>query len=74
MSVSWTAPSARPGDWLAVFRVGRSYEDEWWGDTNGETSGTRTLTAPTQPGQYEFRYLSEGSFLELTRSNPVTVR
>ena len=74
LSVSWAAPSARPGDWLALFRVGRSYEDEWWGDTNGETSGTRTLTAPTQPGQYEFRYLSEGSFLELTRSNPVTVR
>lgn len=22
MSVSWTAPGAQPGDWLALFRVG----------------------------------------------------
>ena len=43
MSVSWTAPRAQPGDWLAVFRVGASYDDDWWGDTNGATSGTLTL-------------------------------
>ena len=50
MSVSWTAPGGRAGDWIAVFRVGRSYEDDWYGLTNGATSGTHTLTAPTQPG------------------------
>ncbi len=74
ISVSWTAPGARAGDWLAVFRVGGSYDDDWWGDTNGATSGTRTLTAPTRPGQYEFRYLFDGGFLVLARSSPVTVR
>jgi hypothetical protein len=74
MSVSWTAPSARAGDWLAVFRVGQSYEDDWYGSTNGATSGTWTLTAPTRPGQYEFRYLLDESFLEAARSSPVTVR
>ena len=52
MSVSWAAPGAHPGDWLAVFTVGGSYDDDWWGDTNGATSGTLTLTAPTRPGQY----------------------
>jgi hypothetical protein len=47
MSVSWTAPRGQPGDWLAVFRVGVNYDDDWWGDTNGATSGTLTLTAPS---------------------------
>jgi uncharacterized protein (TIGR03437 family) len=74
MSVSWTAPGGRAGDWIAVFRVGESYDDDWYGLTNGATSGTRTLTAPTRPGQYEFRYLLDGGFLEVVRSSPVTVR
>jgi len=74
MSVSWTATVPQPGDWLAVFRVGRSYEDEWYGLINGETSGTRTLTAPTQPGQYEFRYLVDHDYRDIARSSPVTVR
>ena len=74
MSVSWTAPGARPGDWLALFRVGGIYDDDWWGGTGGATSGSRTLTAPTRPGVYEFRYLVDGSFLDVARSSPVTVR
>jgi len=74
MSVSWTAPGGQPRDWLALFSVEGSYDDDWWGDTHGATSGTRTLTAPTRPGQYEFRYLFDGGFLELARSSPVTVR
>jgi hypothetical protein len=74
MSVGWTAPSARPDDWIALFRVGGAYEDDWWGSTNGETSGTRTVTAPTRPGQYEFRYLVDDSFHDVARSGPVTVR
>jgi hypothetical protein len=74
MSVSWTAPSARPGDWIALFRVGGAYEDDWWGSTDGDTSGTRTVTAPTRPGQYEFRYLVDDSFHDVARSGPVTVR
>ena len=74
MSVSWTAPGAQARDWIAVFRVGGSYDDDWWGHTNGATSGTHTLTAPTRPGQYEFRYLLDGGFLDAARSSPVTVR
>lgn len=74
MSVSWTAPGADPGDWIAIFKVGGGYEDDWWGDTNGATSGTITATAPTRPGQYEFRYLLDGDFVDAARSSPVTVR
>ena len=29
MSVSWTAPRAQPGDWIAVFKVGGGYDDDW---------------------------------------------
>ena len=74
ISVSWTAPGARAADWLALFKVGGSYDDDWWGHTNGATSGTLTLVAPTRPGQYEFRYLLDGDFIEVARSSPVTVR
>ena len=74
MSVSWTAPAARPGDWIALFKVGGSYDDDWYDLTKGATSGTHTLTAPTRPGQYEFRYLVDDGFLEVARSSPVTVR
>jgi hypothetical protein len=73
MHVSWTAPAARAGDWIAVFRVGGNYDDNWWGETNGATSGTLTVSAPTRPGQYEFRYLVDG-LREVARSSPVTVR
>jgi hypothetical protein len=74
MSVSWTAPGARAGDWLALFRVGDSYDDDWWDYTNGATAGTLTVTAPMRPGQYEFRYLSGGSSVDVARSSPVNVR
>jgi IPT/TIG domain len=74
MSVSWTAPGAQAGDWIAVFPVGGSYDDDWWGPTSGATSGTHILNAPTRPGQYEFRYLLVGGFVDAARSSPVTVR
>ena len=72
--MSWTAPGARAGDWLAVVKVGGNYDDDWWGSTGGATSGSRTLNAPTRPGQYEFRYLVDDSFVDIARSSPVTVR
>ena len=74
ISVSWTAPGAQPRDWLALFKVGADYDDDWWDHTNGETSGTRTLIAPTRPGRYEFRYLLDDGFVDAARSSPVTVR
>jgi hypothetical protein len=57
-----------------VFRVGGTYEDEWYGLTKGATSGTHTVTVPARPGQYEFRYLVDQGLLDVARSSPVTVR
>jgi hypothetical protein len=74
MSVSWMAPGARVGDWIALFKVGGSYEDDWYGLTNGATFGTQAVNAPTRPGLYEFRYLVDDGFLDVARSSPVTVR
>ena len=73
MSVSWTAPEARAGDWIAVCRVGGSYEDDWYGLPDS-AFGTFSLTAPTRPGQYEFRYLLGDGFFAVARSSPFTVR
>ena len=47
--------------------------DYWWEYTDGATSGTLTLSAPTAPGQYEFRYLLDDGFVDTVRSSPVTV-
>jgi hypothetical protein len=60
---------------VALFKVGESsYGEPWWGnDTNGADSGTFTLSAPTLPGQYEFRYLLNGGRVDRARSSPVTV-
>jgi hypothetical protein len=74
MSVSWTARRPRAGDWIALCRVGGRYDDDWWGSTNGQPSGTLVVTAPVRPGQYEFRYLLDGGLVDVARSSPVTVR
>jgi IPT/TIG domain-containing protein len=76
LSVSWTAPRGGAADWVGLFKVGdpnTSYEDYWWKYTNGGTSGTFTLSAPTEPGQYEFRYLLDDGFVDTVRSSPVAV-
>ena len=49
LSVTWTAPSGRPGDWIAICPVGGPYQDDWWEPTDGAMSGTLTFTAPTRP-------------------------
>ena len=83
LSVSWVAPSGRGciggGDWVAIFKVGdpdatgaaNGHSDLWFDHLCGATSGTLTLSAPTQPGQYEFRYMIGGT--AAARSSPVTV-
>jgi len=77
LGVSWVAPSGRSAwDWIGLFKVAdpsTSYENGWWQYTNGAVSGTLTLSAPTQPGEYEFRYLVDDGFNEAARSTRVTV-
>ena len=83
LTMTWVAPSGRGcsggGDWVALFRVGdpditgaaNGHSDLWFVHLCGATSGTSTLSAPVQAGQYEFRYMvGDGS---VARSNAVTV-
>jgi len=44
--------------------------DLWFTHLCGATSGTSTLNAPTDPGEYEFRYMVGDA--AVARSNPVT--
>jgi hypothetical protein len=75
ITVSWTAPAGRPtNDWVALYAVGApdtSYL--WFQYTGGATSGTANAPAPTQGGQYEFRYLLQNGYTDIVRSNTVTV-
>jgi hypothetical protein len=83
LTMSWIAPSGQGcnggGDWIAIFRVGdpditgaaNGHSDLWYIHLCGATSGTSTLNAPSQPGQYEFRYMVGDT--SVARSNPVTV-
>ena len=84
LSMSWVAPSGRSciggGDWVALYKLGdpddtgaaNGHSDLWFEHLCGATSGTLTLGAPTQPGQYEFRYMVD-SIPAVGRSNSVTV-
>jgi uncharacterized protein (TIGR03437 family) len=83
LRVSWVAPSGRGciggGDWIAIFGIGdpdntgaaNGHSDLWYTHLCGATSGTSTLSAPTQPRQYEFRYMIGDT--SVARSSPVTV-
>jgi hypothetical protein len=83
LTMSWVAPSGRGciggGDWVALYRVGdpditgaaNGHSDLWFLHLCGATSGTSTLNAPPEPGQYEFRYMVGET--SVARSSPVTV-
>jgi hypothetical protein len=84
LTVSFEAPSGRGcpggGDWIAIYGVedpdetgaSNGHSDLWYEHLCGATSGTFTLSAPRQPGTYEFRYMV-GSF-SVARSNPIAIR
>ena len=77
LSVSWTASRGGTWDSIGLFSMGAAPCHDglyWYVLTNGATSGIFTLTAPTQPGQYEFRYYVDDDCVEAARSSPVTVR
>jgi hypothetical protein len=74
LSVSWTAPKGGKLDWIGIFPVGArtcDFRDYWY--TDNQTSGKLTVKAPSQPGQYEFRYHLDDGCQETVRSSPVTV-
>ena len=74
LTVSWTASTGRPRDWIGLFRIGDWNGAHGWSNyTDGATSGTFTLSAPTEAGQYEFRYLLNDGVDDAARSTVVTV-
>ena len=76
LSVSWTAPRRGALDWIGFFKVGESnfnYELRWWQYTGDAVSGTLQVTAPNEPGVYEFRYLPRDGYVDTAQSRPITV-
>jgi len=76
LSVSWTVTRSGGSDWIGFFKVGEpstNYESRWWMYTYGVTSGTLTLSAGSETGQFEFRFLLDDGYVELIRSSQVTV-
>ena len=74
LKVSWSASRGGANDWIGLFRVGAQNCDHGWAEsTKGAPSGTLALAAPTQLGEYEFRYHLNDGCVEAARSRPVTV-
>lgn len=74
LSVSWTASTGKPLDWIGLFKVGDWNGAHGWSRyTDGATSGTSALSAPSQAGEYEFRYLLDNGVTDVARSSLVTV-
>jgi hypothetical protein len=75
ITVTWTAPSGQSAlDWIGLYKVGdpdTGYSA--WQHTGGTQSGNTTFTAPSQAGQYEFRYFLNNGYTKVATSNTVTV-
>ena len=75
LSVSWTTTIEGHNDWISLFKKSDANTDHsWWvGWTDGAMSGTFTLSAPADSGQYEFRYLLDDGYNNGAVSSVVTV-
>jgi hypothetical protein len=74
ITVSFTAPGGRPTrDWVGLFQVGATGHVGQWHYTNGQTSGTLSFYAPHYPGAFEFRYLLNDGYDEVTARCGFTV-
>jgi hypothetical protein len=62
-------------DWLALAAAGApdTIFVQWIYVGNGVTTRTWTVTMPTTPGTYEFRYYLNNSYTRAATSQPVTV-
>jgi hypothetical protein len=81
ITVNWTAPADHAdNDWIGFYKVGNDNQTyiSYQPPTAGATSGSLTFTAPqtadpTTAGQYEFRYLPKNEYIDVARSNAVTL-
>ena len=75
ISVSWTAPAGSSNsDWIGLYKTNTlNGAYLWWRYTAGAANGTFNLNAPTEPGDYEFRYLLNNGYTSVATSQRVTV-
>ena len=76
LSVDWAVSvNHSSSDWIGFFGIGvpsTGYQEGYWQYVPNGLSGTLMFKAPTQPGEYEFRYLLDDGFIDVARA-PVTV-
>ena len=75
LTVSVTGAPGGGGDWLSLAGVGTPDSSflQWTYLGSGTTSFDWTVTMPTTPGEYEFRFYENNGYVVLTRSAVVTV-
>nr|MBA3569716.1 hypothetical protein [Pyrinomonadaceae bacterium] len=77
LAVTWNIPSNQSQtDWVGLYRSGApdtAGRELWWMYTGGSPTGSFTLNAPLEAGQYQFRFLLNNSFSHVATSNSVTV-
>ena len=79
VTVEWSAPAGSSAhDWIGLYREGEpdnhNYLWPFWFYTNGSTSGSRTLTMPSEPGRYVLRYLLNNGYFHTVESAVIQVQ
>ena len=84
ISVSWTVSPApgNPQDWIGFYPSSNADNKKFmstdgadhqaWTYTKGQGAGTFTITAPSTPGSYEFRYLLGNGYTDVATSPTIT--
>ena len=78
LTLTWSVVAERSShttDWVALYKVGDANTSYGaWKYTSGCVSTCIfSIVAPSTPGSYEFRYLTDGGYTSVAKSNIVTV-
>jgi hypothetical protein len=74
ITINWAAPAgSSSSDWIQLMNAGGNTQ-YWYLYTGGAASGSATVPAPAQAGQYVFRYLLNNTYTEAARSAVITVQ
>jgi hypothetical protein len=75
VTVNWIAPPGSSAtDWIGLYAVGApNCPSIRWRYTGGAASGSFTEPAPSQPGQYEYRYFLNNGYTPAIKTSTITV-
>jgi Ca-activated chloride channel family protein len=79
VTLQWNAPASRAshtGDWVGFYRADDpnwANDPDRWTYTQGNTTGSLSINAPSTPGQYEFRYLLDAGYDTVAATLVITV-